>query len=90
MTVNRASFSQCGEAKDLFYLKSLAPDSISIVDVTPINKAGAGHLYYIQTPEFYDDFYLRLFEDSTPHNRHLYLVNVKEGVDYWVMRDDKQ
>lgn len=83
------SYDQFEEAKGLLYLKSLAPDRISIVDLTLVNKAGGGHAYYIETPEFYDDFYMRLFEGPTPHNRHLYLVNVKKGVDYWIIRSDK-
>jgi esterase/lipase superfamily enzyme len=83
------SNDQFEEAKDLLYLKSLDPKRISIIDVTLVNRAGGGHTYYIETPEFYDDFYLRLFDEAVPHNRHLYLVNVKEGVAYWVIRGDE-
>ncbi|MDD5019522.1 MAG: alpha/beta hydrolase, partial [Candidatus Omnitrophica bacterium] len=81
---------QFEEAQDLLYLKSLDPDRISIVDVTLVNKAGGGHTYYIETPEFYDDFYMRLFGDPVSRNRRLYLVNVKEGVDYWVIRPNRK
>lgn len=80
---------QFEEAKDLIYLKSLAPDKIAIVDVTPINKADGGHGYYIETPEFYDDFYMRLFDGFEGKNRRLYLIHVKEDVDYWIMRGDR-
>ncbi len=88
--VQTESYDQFEEAKDLLYLKFLDPDRISIVDVTLVNKAGGGHTYYIETPEFYDDFYMRLFGDSVSRNRRLYLVNVKEGVDYWVIRPDRK
>jgi len=77
---------QFEEAKDLLYIKSLAPDKIALIDVTPINKAGGGHTYYIESPEFYDDFYMRLFEGFEGKNRRLYLVHEKEGIDYWIMR----
>jgi esterase/lipase superfamily enzyme len=77
---------QFEEAKDLLYLKSLDPDRISIVDVTLINKASYGHGYDLEAPEFYDDFYMRLFEVSPNDNRRLYLVNVRKDVDYWIMR----
>lgn len=77
---------QFEEAKDLLYLKSLDPGRISIVDVTMINKASYGHGYDLEAPEFYDDFYMRIFEVSPNNNRRLYLVNVRENVDYWIMR----
>ena len=79
---------QFEEAKDLLYVKSLAPDKISLIDVTPINKAGGGHTYYIESPEFYDDFYMRLFEGFDGKNRRLYLVHEKEDIDYWIMRGE--
>ena len=80
--------AQIEEASDILYLKSLAPDKISLVDVTFINKASYGHGYDLEAPEYYDDFYMRVF-DVPPHdNRRLYLVNVRENVDYWIMRGD--
>lgn len=80
---------QFEEARDMLYLKSLAPDNIEIVDVTLVNQAGGGHGYYIETPEFYDDFYMRLFDNSDGKNRRLYLMKVKDDVDYWIMRREK-
>jgi esterase/lipase superfamily enzyme len=85
-----AQYDKFEEAKNLLYIKSLDPKRVSIIDVTPVNTAGGGHAYYIETPEFYDDLYMRFFEESVLHNRRLYLVNVKEGVDYWVMRSDQK
>lgn len=79
---------QFEEARDLLYLKSLEPDRISIVDVTPINKASYGHGYDLEAPEFYDDFYMRIFDVSAHNNRRLYLVNVDKNIDYWIMRSD--
>ena len=80
---------QLDEAKSLLYLKSLDPDRISIVDVTPINEASYRHGYYLEAPEYFDDFYLRIL-DTPPHtNRRLYLLKTKDGVDYWVMQSEK-
>lgn len=80
---------QLEEAKDLLYLKSLEPDKISIIDVTPINQSTFGHGYYLESPEFYDDFYMRIF-DKEPHaNRRLYLLKVKDNIDYWVLHSGK-
>lgn len=81
---------QAAEARDLLYLKSLAPDKIAIVDVTPINKVSYKHGYYLEAPEFFDDLYLRLF-DRPPHvNRRLYLLKVEGDVDYWVLQSGKR
>lgn len=77
------------QVKDLLYLQSLVPEKVSVIDVTPVNRAGGGHTYYIETPMFYDDVYMRLFGAPEYCNRRLYLVNDKEGIDYWIMRDEK-
>ncbi len=81
---------QLAEAKSMLYLKSLMPDKIAIVDVTPINEASYKHGYYLEAPEFFDDVYLRIF-DTKPHNvnRRLYLLKTKEGADYWVLQTGK-
>ena len=76
---------QFEEARDLLYLKSLAPDKMTIIDVTPVDRVQSGHTYYIETPEFYDDLYLRLAGGPSFYNRRLYLMKARENVDYWVM-----
>jgi len=77
---------QLEEAKDLLYLKSLDPDKIAVIDVTPINKASNRHGYYLESPEFYDDFYMRLFDKDLQVNRRLYLLKTKDNIDYWVLQ----
>ncbi len=80
---------QFQEAKELLYLKSLVPDKLAIIDVTPINHASYHHGYDLEAPEFYDDFYMRLFDVSAHKNRRLYIVDVDGNTDYWVMRSDR-
>ena len=80
---------QTEEAKDILYLKSMDPGRITLIDVTPINKASFKHGYYLESPEFYDDFYMRIFDREPIANRHLYLLKVENGTDYWVLRGDK-
>jgi len=74
------------ETKNMLYLKSLHPDKVSLVDVTPINKASYGHGYYLEDPQYFDDVYLRMFLTSSHRNRRLYLVEYKDGTDYWVLK----
>ncbi|RPI97075.1 MAG: alpha/beta hydrolase [Spirochaetales bacterium] len=80
---------QMEEAKDMLYLKSLAPDKVNLIDVTPINSASYKHGYYLESPEFYDDFYLRLFDAGPKVNRKLYLFKCENNVDYWVMESGR-
>lgn len=80
---------QFEEAKDLLYLKSLAPDKVSMIDMSLVNKASYGHGYDLEIPEFYDDFYMRIFDVPAHNNRRLYLIKVNENVDYWIMRGDR-
>ncbi|MDD5680009.1 MAG: alpha/beta hydrolase [Candidatus Omnitrophica bacterium] len=77
---------QLDETKDLLYLKSLNPDAVSIIDVTPINNSSYKHGYYLESPEFYNDFYMRLFSGDSHANRCLYLLKTENNVDYWVLR----
>jgi esterase/lipase superfamily enzyme len=76
------------EAKDMLYLKSLKPEKITLIDVTPINRSSYRHGYYLEAPEFYDDFYLRVFDSKPSANRHLYLLKYKDNIDYWVMQSE--
>lgn len=77
---------QLEEMKDMLYLKSMAPDKIALIDVTPINKASYGHGYYLEDPEFFDDVYLRMFGNHPQANRRLYLLKYEGNTDYWVLK----
>ncbi|MDD5173882.1 MAG: alpha/beta hydrolase [Candidatus Omnitrophica bacterium] len=81
--------SQMEEMKDLLYIKSLSPDRVNVIDVTPINNASFKHGYYLECPEFFDDFYQRIFDKDPNVNRRLYLLKVKDGTDYWVLQGSK-
>lgn len=63
------------------------PDSelISLVDVTPVNRTRNFHNFSLETPEFFDDLFLRLTNDETPHNRLIYRVEVPDGPVYQVL-----
>lgn len=80
---------QLQEANELLYMKSLEPDKVALIDVTPINNSSYKHGYYLESPEFYDDFYLRIFGKEANVNRHLYLLKSKDNTDYWVLRGNK-
>jgi hypothetical protein len=63
------------------------PDSelITLVDVTPVNRTRNFHNFSLETPEFFDDLYLRLTNEKTPFSRGLYRLQTPEGASYWVL-----
>jgi len=63
------------------------PDSelITLVDVTPVNRTRNFHNFSLETPEFFDDLYLRLTNASTPRSRMLYQLQTPDGAVYWVL-----
>jgi len=63
------------------------PDSelITLVDVTPVNRTRNFHNFSMETPEFFDDLYLRLTNTKTPRNRLLYPKRTPKGDLYWVL-----
>jgi hypothetical protein len=63
------------------------PDSelVTLVDVTPVNRTRNFHNFSLETPEFFDDLYLRLINEETPHSRGLYQLQTPKGANYWVL-----
>jgi len=63
------------------------PDSdlVTLVDVTPVNRTRNFHNFSLETPEFFDDLYLRLSNQRTPRSRLIYQVRTQEGEVYWIL-----
>jgi len=63
------------------------PDSelVTLVDVTPVNRTRNFHNFSLETPEFFDDLFLRLTNEQTPYSRALYSLQTPEGANYWVL-----
>ena len=60
-------------------------DLVTLVDVTPVNRTRNFHNFSLETPEFFDDLYLRLVNSETPHNRLIYQVLAPNGTVYSVL-----
>ncbi len=63
------------------------PDSdlVTLVDVTPVNRTRNFHNFSLETPEFFDDLFLRLTNEQTPFSRSLYRLETPAGEHYWVL-----
>ncbi len=58
---------------------------VTLVDVTPVNRTRNFHNFSLETPEFFDDLFLRLANEQTPRSRLLYPFETPEGTTYWVL-----
>jgi len=65
----------------------IEPDSdlITLVDVTPVNRTRNFHNFSLETPEFFDDLFLRLVNRDTPRSRPLYQIKTPDGAVYTVL-----
>ena len=73
------------EAAKLSELVEQDSDLVTLVDVTPVNRTRNFHNFSLETPEFFDDLYLRLINEKTPQTRKLYRLQTPEGANYWVL-----
>ena len=84
-TLNTLSPEQLQVAIELSKLVDPDSDLVTLVDVTPINRTRNFHNYSLETPEFFDDLYLRLTNVSTPQSRLRYRIQAPDGTVYWVL-----
>jgi esterase/lipase superfamily enzyme len=80
------STDQLEEAVSLSRLVEPDSDLINLVDVTPVNRTRNFHNFSLETPEFFDDLFLRLTSDnSSTRNRLVYRVHTPDDTVYWVL-----
>ena len=60
-------------------------DLVTLVDVTPVNRTRNFHNFSLETPEFFDDLFLRLTNPETPRSRLLYQVQTPDDKVYSVL-----
>jgi esterase/lipase superfamily enzyme len=76
---------QLEEAVRVVELIDPESDLVTLVDVTPVNRTRNFHNFSLETPEFFDDLYLRLTNETAPRSRLLYRVKTSDGAYYWVL-----
>ena len=84
-TLNTRNPDQFEEAAGLADLVEPDSELITLVDVTPVNRTRNFHSFSLETPEFFDDLFLRLTNIKTPLNRLVYQVRTPDGAVYWVL-----
>jgi esterase/lipase superfamily enzyme len=58
---------------------------LTLVDVTPVNRTRNFHNFGLETPEFFDDLFLRLTETDLPRSRRLHFVQTPDQRRYFVL-----
>ena len=84
-TVNPGNPDQSDEAVKAFELVDPDNEIVTLIDVTPVNRTRNFHNFTLETPEFFDDLYLRLINDETPRSRLHYRIRTDGGRAYWIL-----
>lgn len=84
-TLRPGNPDQFDEAEDIYQLIEPGDTLWKLIDVTPINRTRNFHNFSLETPEFFDDLYLRLVNDGTIRSRPEYRIEVPDGREYWIL-----
>jgi len=76
---------QLDEAVRVSALTEVGSDLVSLVDVTPVNRTRNFHNFSLETPEFFDNLFLRLTNPDMPNSRRVYHVQTADGAVYSVL-----
>ncbi len=77
--------SMLDEATRIVEMMDKDSEAITLVDVTPVNRTRNFHNFSLETPEFFDDLFLRLNNEKTPRHRLVYQFETPKGANYWVL-----
>ncbi len=84
-TVDPSNPDQWDEAASAFELVTPGSRQVTLIDITPVNRTRNFHNFSLETPEFFDDLYLRLSNEDSPASRLRYRVTTASGAEYWVL-----
>jgi esterase/lipase superfamily enzyme len=85
-TVDPTNPDQHDEAASALEMVEPGSDRVTLVDVTPVNRTRNFHNFSLETPEFFDDLFLRLTNAETPRSRLQYRVRTPRGAEYGILR----
>jgi esterase/lipase superfamily enzyme len=84
-TLDPANPGQVQQTAKLSELLEPGNDQLVLVDVTPVNRTRNFHNFSLETPEFFDDLFLRFTNRVMPQSRELYFLETPDGVRYFVL-----
>jgi esterase/lipase superfamily enzyme len=84
-TLDPSNPGQVQQAAKISELLEAGNDRLVLVDVTPVNRTRNFHNFSLETPEFFNDLFLRFTNEKMPASRELYFLETPEGVRYFVL-----
>jgi len=84
-TLDPGNPGQVQQTEKILKLLEAGDDSLVLVDVTPVNRTRNFHNFSLETPEFFDDLFLRFTGNEIPKSRELYFLETPQGVRYFVL-----
>lgn len=84
-TLDPGNPSQAEETARLVELLEPGNDQLVLVDVTPVNRTRNFHNFSLETPEFFDDLFLRFTGSGLPYTRELHEFQTATGTHYFVL-----
>jgi len=84
-TLDPGNPGQVKQAESFSDLLEPNNDQLVLVDVTPVNRTRNFHNFSLETPEFFDDLFLRLTGTTLPQTRELYPVQTPNDARYFVL-----
>jgi len=84
-TLNPQNPDQHEAAAGILELVEPDKDLVTLVDVTPVNRTRNFHNFSLETPQFFDDLFLRLVNRDMPSSRPEYRIETPTGAVYWVL-----
>jgi len=84
-TLDPSNPDQAQVAASFAALIEPADRRLTLVDVTPVNRTRNFHNFGLETPEFFDDLFLRLTEKDLPRGRRLHFVETPDRRRYFVL-----
>ena len=82
---DRSSEYEFEEGLELLDLQTKGAENISMVDATPVNLTRNLHHFFTDSPEFFDDLYLRLLQPDNSTSRRLHPVRTQQSATYWIL-----
>ncbi len=84
-TLDPSNPGQVEQAARVSELLEPGDDQLVLVDVTPVNRTRNFHNFSLETPEFFDDLFLRFIGTVLPESRELYPIQTPNGGLYFVL-----
>ena len=84
-TLDPGNPGQVEQTASLAALLEPGDEQLTLVDVTPVNRTRNFHNFSLETPEFFDDLFLRFTDTDLPHSRELYFLQTPNNSRYYVL-----